>query len=190
MPVNQLGSQWEKQVQLDGQPVQALLDSGLPITIVNLVCWLQIWKDNRSEHDPEWRDNAKKAVKRTCQVHHYSYEEVEILGSVEVTLKTAGSEMTLECRVHKYSNEEVEILGSVEVMLKIAGSEMTLEVLLQEEAPQDLLIGTDVFNQLTWTVNGRPLELNGERMAKTPVIRLIKAARIPPGMQQPYKHAE
>ena len=100
------GPHWEKQVELDGRPVRALLDSESPVTIVNLVCWMQIWKDNHSDTDPEWRSNLVKAIKAS------------------------------PCRVYHYGDTEVEIAGSVEVKLKIAGQEMTLQILLQDEAPR------------------------------------------------------
>ena len=150
--VNKLGSgpRWEKQVELNGQPVRALLDSGSPVTIVNLVCWMQIWKDNHSSTDPDWRSNLLKAVKES------------------------------PCRVYHYGGEEIEIEGSAEVKLKVADRELTLPILLQDEAPQELLIGTDVLNQLEWTLNGKPLRLEGEGAMEAPVVRLTKAVRIPP----------
>ena len=49
----------------------------------------------------------------------------------------------------------------------IAGQEMTLQILLQDEAPQELLIGTNVLSQLRWTFGARWRKSHREASSET-----------------------
>ena len=147
------GPRVEKEVVLEGHRTQALIDTGSPVTIVDLKHWLQLWKNNRANSDPEWLKKAREAIREP------------------------------ELQVRAYGEAEIEILGSTEVSLRLGESELKITILLQEKAPQDLLIGTDVLSRLKCklTVAGEVLELSDRETEPPtqPVVRLVKTVRIP-----------
>ena len=100
-------------VELEGQPTEALVDTGSPITVVSLQRLMHIWKTNWEPTDPDRVERAVEAIRDPS------------LG------------------VQTYDGTDLPMLGEAEVTLKVEARNAKITVLVQDEAPQDLLIGTD-----------------------------------------------
>ena len=122
-------------VELEGQPTEALVDTGSPITVVSLQRLMRIWKTNWEPTDPDWMERAIEAIRDPS------------LG------------------VQTYDGTDLPMLGEAEVTLKVEARNVKMTVLVQDEAPQDLLIGTDSLSKLEsdFHVGGRKLRIGEEQ---------------------------
>ena len=151
-----IGPRLEIKVRLEGQAASALLDTGSPVTIVSLKCLLQYWKQSfgRDRPNDEWLK--------------------------EVNGKLTDPTLHLET----YDGTPVELLAETTVALGIGDKEIQLRVFVQDDAPQEILIGTDCLHLLggAVTIDGSPvLQLGGSTKPEMPkaVVRLIKSVKIP-----------
>ena len=147
-------------VLLDGVRVQALLDTGSPVSIVSLDTFLQIAAKNRtSEQSPaDWGNFVRSRLQPTT-----------------VTLKSYGS--------------DAQNIAS-QVVCHLRRGDYSSEVVLQAQkgAPVDLLLGTDVLSRLGISLVQQDKERTTDllrntkqRSAEGPLVtvRLLHAARIP-----------
>ena len=102
-------------LEIDGRPMDALVDTGSPVTIVSITALLKCWKDGKLQGESDWVREAQRLI-----------EEPAIA-------------------VQAYGGAQVPILGEAEVEFRINSRLCCRRILIQEEAPQDLLLGMDVL---------------------------------------------
>ena len=146
-----LGAVVEAEVELEGYPTKALIDSGSPVTIVALKKLLQVWKDNHptSDTDKQWLEEAKAKLR-------------------DPTVKLVA-----------YGGSPIELLGEAEAKLSVNGVEATVTVLVHEDPSQEILLGTDALAKLDsyLVVAGQKMTFTGVSQAE---VKLLKATRLPP----------
>ena len=146
------GGRWETEILLEGQPVNALVDTGSPVTIVSLMFLLQLWRE-RDAHIPveEWRDWARGVLKKpTLSLQTYDHTALEMAAETEVTLACG------------------------EYRLRAA-------VMVQDAGPQPLLLGTDVLERLGFSlVHGGERKVNHVTNSGVHSVRLLHSTRLPP----------
>ena len=115
-----LGRVLTVEVELEGTPVKALLDTGSPVTIVSLKFLMDaLSRQRQSGQDPaEWRASVERRLKPT-----------------NLTLRDHGG-------------SEVPLVREVELSLKRESFVTTATIQVQAAAPVDLLLGTDTQSQL------------------------------------------
>ena len=122
-----LGSAVSVKLSLEEQPVNALVDTGSPVTIVSIDCLLDVLAKNHKtdQTKEEWREE----------------EEKRFLAP------------TLSC--NNYGGCEVNIISQLTVTLSHGSREYQTTILVQKGAFLDLLLGTDVLPNLGfYVVNG------------------------------------
>ena len=179
-----LGPTLTAEVKFEGRPVQALLDTGSPVTIVSLEFLLQTLAKQRpaSQTVAEWQI----AVKARLQ-------------PPSVTLQS-------------YGGKELNIVRQVSTVVSRGDHHCEATILVQKNAPLDLLLGTDLQSKLgffflqssaeeavtdllqkkMWKLSPVeskdqwasvdlpfPPESANEQERPTAVVRLITAARLP-----------
>ena len=118
--VTTIGPSVMSEVLLEGQPVQALVDTGSTVTIVSLDFLLQVLLKNRPEGQKreEWKDSVRARLKApTLTLRDYGGGELNVVGQTICRLGRGS-----------YSHDTV--------------------VHVQKAAPVDLLLGTDVQSNL------------------------------------------
>ena len=162
-----LGPQIEKMVLVDGQEVKALIDTGSPVSIISLRCILQVWKDGRD--------------------HGLSEE-----GRLQRASKALEKDPKIQLRT--YDGTPMPLFAEAKVTVTRRNSKHTMAMLVQEEAPQDLLLGTDCLAPLGLELReANPGDGGGNRdtmptMSGEPdshqepaTVKLLKPVRIPAG---------
>ena len=110
-----LGSVVYAEVKFEGRPVQALIDTGSPATIVSLEFALQALADQRrpDQSPSDWE--------------------------LEMTQKLQQPAI----RLHSYGGEQLNIVRQLTATIQSGMYSKTAVVLVQSNAPTDLLLGTD-----------------------------------------------
>ena len=122
-----LGPAVTVELNLEGQPVKPLVDTGSPVTIVSIDCLLDVLAKNKKTNQTkeEWREEVeKKFLAPTLLINNYGGGEVNIISQLTATL-SHGSK---ECQ--------------------------TTIILVQKGVSLELLLGTDVLSDLgffVWT---------------------------------------
>ena len=108
------------QVRLDGQPAEALLDTGSPISIVSMELFLKIAVANRKvgQSPEEWAGEVKRRLEPTT-----------------VSLQS-------------YGGGKLDIIKQVQCSILHADRAVQVIVQVQRGAPVGLLLGTDILPQL------------------------------------------
>ena len=108
------------EILLDEEPVQALLDTGSPVTIVSLNFFLKVAAQRRTtDQSPrEWGESIRSRLKPST-----------------VTLRS-------------YGGDKLTIVSQVCCQLRWGAKEMNAVLQVQNGAPVDLLLGTDVLGRL------------------------------------------
>ena len=116
----ELGPDPSALVEFEGEQVKALLDTGSPVTIVSLVFLLKVWAKKRtSEQSPEeWRKQVEKKLEPT-----------------PVALRN-------------YGGGRLPVVRQTRVTMSRSGYYVEAVVLVQKDAPAQLLIGTDLLSKL------------------------------------------
>ena len=117
---NKLGPSITATVYVNGQPTQALIDTGSPATVISLDFALAtLVKGEKNEQSPsEWKEEVQ-----------------EKFSLPSITLKA-------------YSGHQLDIQYQVRVELTHGDRTLDTVVLVQEGAPHDLLLGTDLQPKL------------------------------------------
>lgn len=162
----QLGTAVHVELEFEGCRVNALIDTGSPATIVSLDCLLNSLARGRSKDQTptEWELEVKRRLKPP-----------------EITLRS-------------YGGGGLDIVGQIQATLQCGSYRQTAVVLVQNGAPEDLLLGTDLQPQLGFRLSqARPdgpaiqllpapddvsLETEGG-MRTAPVVRLLQSERLP-----------
>ena len=118
-PKSELGPTVVAPVKVNGVSTTALVDTGSPATIISLAFVMQVLVDGRSDETPE----------------QWKKETYAKFASPDVTLKS-------------YGGKPVDIIAQIEVTLALGKQEVRSPVLVQKDAPNDLLLGTDLLPQL------------------------------------------
>ena len=113
-----LGPTPTSQIRLDSTLVDALLDTGSPISIVSLEFYLKAAAQNRQPGQTplEWGEEVRKKLKPT----------------------------TLS--LWSYGGNELEIVSQVTCKLERDGYHVTIILQVQKGTPVDLLLGTDALS--------------------------------------------
>ena len=116
----QLGPVLTARVTVEGEVVEALLDTGSPVTIIQLEALLEILAKQRqpSQTPSEWRKAVETRLEPTSLIlQNYSGDSLKIVRQIKITMSRPG-----------YSTSAV--------------------VQVQKGAPAKLLVGTDLLSQL------------------------------------------
>ena len=161
----QLGPTVCADLELGGCRVKALVDTGSPATIVSLEFLLNsLAKGRAREQTPTgWKLEVKHRIKPP-----------------EVTLRS-------------YGGGGLDIVGQILVTLRCGSYSRTAVVLVQKQAPEELLLGTDLqpylgFRLLQDTTKGATVELlkatddqrEADNVSSPTVVHLLHAKRLTP----------
>ena len=149
-----LGPAVSVEVLLEGQMVNALVDTGSPITIASIDCLLDVFEKLRTPNQTleEWQQEVKDRFQ------------------------------TASLSVNNYGGGEVNIIGQLPVLLKLGDKECCAIILVQKGATVDLLLGTNLLTQLgvcvlkTSSKDGQMIDLlqgdvwRGKSLTTIPVI--------------------
>jgi len=131
-----LGPVLTSTVKVEGEPVEALLDTGSPVTIVSLEWLLQLLaRQRRKGQSPnEWKAEVENRLEPTTVV------------------------------LRNYSGDRLRVVRQIRVHLSHSGFGIEASVQVQKGAPAKLLIGTDILPQLGYlfiqsTMEGEDLNL-------------------------------
>ena len=119
----QLGPTLTADVELEGSSTQALLDTGLPVTIVSLQFLLEAIARQRpkSQSPDDWRAAVEKRLEpSTVTLQNYGVQRLGIVRQIKVGIARPGCSVEAVIQVH-------------------------------QDAPTNLLIGTDLLPQLGFT---------------------------------------
>ena len=148
-------------VTVEGADVDALVDSESPVTIVSLALLLQVLASNKApgQTPEEWTVEVKERLRRPT-----------------VTVKT-------------YSGAELLIHAETTLEISLGEKKHIAPVLVQKDAPEDLLLGTDFLFQLgiLWMTPKKPdIRVEQSEQPKQdaadkthPRVSLISPTRIP-----------
>ena len=138
-------------VEVNGVECAAVVDTGSPVTVVSEECLLKVWKIMKPDLTNEER---QEDIISNCR-------------PATVTLR-----MYTDARVPNVAEIEVELKNRLKVMKTV--------VIVQKDAPQELLLGTDTLRSLGFSMELKELPENCEQGdGQEAVIRLIKATRVP-----------
>ena len=133
-----LGPVLTSTVEVEGEPVEALLDTGSPMTIISWEWLLQLLAKKRLEGQSpsEWKAEVEKWLEPTT-----------------VVLKN-------------YSGDRLRVVRQIRIHLARSGFTMKAVIQVQKGAPASLLVGTDVLPQLGYlfvqsTMEGEDTDLLG-----------------------------
>ena len=158
----QLDSVITSELQIDGEPVKALLDTGSLVTLVSLDVLLQVWGRRKppDQTPEEWKKEAGKRLQPTAvALCNHSGDRLPVMRQAVVTLSWSGY-----C-----------VKATVQVL---------------REAPANLLVGTDLLPKLRFLFVGcgqdegdadllnmeTPLGAQGEDLV-TGTVRLLQVER-------------
>ena len=115
-------------VTLDSMPVEALIDTGSPISIVSLEFYMKAAAKSRLPHQSpaDWGEAVRKKLQPTT-----------------VCLRS-------------YGGDELDIVSQVKCQLSGKGHSIETVLQVQKGAPVDLLLGTDVLRQLGFALIQSP----------------------------------
>ena len=119
---SRLGPTLTAEVQVEGVPVQALLDTGSPATIISLDLIVRVLATQKpKEHTPEqWKNEMRHKLKpTTMSLQNYGGGRLELIRQTSITLTRNGH---TTCAI----------------------------VQVQKGAPVELLLGTDTLPRSTW----------------------------------------
>ena len=104
-------------VEVEGEPVEALLDTGSPVTIISLEWLLQLLaKQHHKDQSPnEWKAEIERWLEPTAVV------------------------------LQNYSGDRLRVVRQIRVHLARSGFVFEAPIQVQKAAPAKLLIGTDIL---------------------------------------------
>ena len=158
-----LGPVLTSKVNVDGSATKALIDTGSPVSIISLDSFLQVAaaQRNKDQTPASWAEQVRKRVQPTT--------------------------LTL-C---SYGGTKLPIVGQVSCQLSKGNFCIQGLLQVQQNAPVDLLLGTDTLPHLGFSLTEGNEErateiLSGEVILQTPVeatveVHLIRPARLPAG---------
>ena len=159
-----LGPKLRTELLVDGMPATALVDTGSPITIISLSYLLQIWWTQRDKSLPRWK---------------WKEEAVKKLADPTIALKA-------------YNGTQLNVLAEATVTLGKGPHHCKATVMVQEDAPQDVLLGTDCLSQLGIQLTGLeepPHPVITEETTVMATVKLLNPTRIPAGFGRPVRAA-
>ena len=158
-----LGPVPTSEVQLEGEQVMALLDTGSPVTIVSLEHLLQVLAKRKpqTQTPEEWRCEVEARLKPT-----------------QVDLRSYGS-------------GHLPVVRQIQTIISRNGQEVSAVVQVQKDAPAKLLIGTDLLPHLGFLlvqteVDGEDVDLlegsagvGKEETGEVGTVCLLQAVKLP-----------
>ena len=115
-----LGPTLTTDIELEGTPVKALVDTGSPVTIVSLDAILNVLSATKSatQTAEEWKTEVNKRLEPSTVV------------------------------LHNYGGDQLNLVRQIKVTVSKAGRGVDTVVQVQRDAPVGLLLGTDLLSQL------------------------------------------
>ena len=180
-----LGPTLTSKVEVEGASVDALLDSGSPVTIVSLGFVLKVFaekKPNEQTRD-QWKAEMRERITRTAvKLRTYGGETLALVG--EVTVSMRRGEYHTEATILVQNKAPVEVLLGTDLLPKLGFA-------LMEHNPDQPAI--DLMNNSLGRIhNGEPsLDLenptpDGETEPAA-IVRLLHAVRVPAGHKKIVK---
>lgn len=157
-----LGLTIRTQVTLEGEIVEALVDTGSPATIVSLKCIIDVLAKKRPprQSPQQWREAVQKRLQKpSIPLRNYGGGELNLVRELEVKIARAGYSMKSVIQIHVGSSVE-------------------------------LLLGTDVlshlgFSLLAKSTGGTTEDLLMTVVGESPrdggaIVRLLQTVKLPP----------
>ena len=157
-----LGPTIRTQVMLEGESVEALVDTGSPATIVSLKCIIDVLARKRppGQSPQQWREAVQKRLQKpSIPLRNYGGGELNLVRELEVEIERAGYSIKSVIQIH--------VGASVE-----------------------LLLGTDVLPHLGFLVLARSTGGTTEDLLMTAVlesprdggaiVQLLQTVKVPP----------
>ena len=167
----QLGPTLTAEIQIEGCPVTALLDTGSPATIVSLEFLLRtLAKQKREDETPQaWRARVEKKLEPPgIPLRSYGGQPLNIVGQVTVDICRGAHKANV--RVHIQQGAPVCVLVGTDVLPKLGF------VLLESGAGD---VATDYLSQQE-TNDRPPTTTNNRKLEISPgTVKLITATRVP-----------
>ena len=116
----QLGPTLTAMKEVEGEVIEALLDTGSPVTIIQLETLLQILAKKRcsGETPAEWRATVESRLEPSAVV------------------------------LQNYSGDKLRVVRQIKVTLSCSGHSARAIIQVQKSAPAKLLVGTDLLSKL------------------------------------------
>ena len=165
-------------LQVEGVPIEALVDTGAPVSIVNLNFLLSaLAKNKKPEQSPaEWRTEVEKRLEPPSFTNLRSYGggELKLARQIKVSLSRVGGKM-IDAVLQVQSNAPVDLLLGTDlqpqlgfVLMSVEGDGTGFDLLLEKE----------------WKVVNSPVMKTPGPEAEKPAstsatVHLIQATRVP-----------
>ena len=165
-----LGPSLTSRVKVEGVPVEALLDTGAPVTIASLDFIVKALAAQKPEEQTtdEWRAETKQRIQKPT------------------------------VRLNTYGGDPLNLVGQIQVSVARKGFSTGATMLIQDQAPVDLLLGTDLLPPLGFALIEKNTEGEDRSLMVAPEtniegttlcgtepderraeVRLLQAVRIP-----------
>ena len=167
-------------LQVEGVPVEALVDTGAPVSIINLNFLLAALAKNRKpEQSPaEWRTEVEKRLEQPSftNLQNYGGGELKLARQIRVSLSRVGGK-TIEAVLQVQSNAPVDLLLGTDLQSQLGFVLMSVE---EDGTGFDLLLEKQwkvVNSPVITTPNSETQQLAGTLNGTT--VHLIQATRVP-----------
>ena len=175
----QLGPKLTTEILLEGHPVQALLDTGSPVSIVSIDFLLKVLLTAASSDQTkeELKDAARKRIKPpTISVQSFGGGEVNIIG--QVTVNVSQGEHSCQAVMLVQKGIQLEVLLGTDLLTKLG-------FLLINDNAKDLLTGLSYnlgerSDQNTRQDSGQSSSLKEAEVSSVMVtVHLLHAVKVP-----------
>ena len=166
-----LGPTLRTQIVLEGESIEALVDTGSPATIVSLECIVSILAKRRppTQSPEQWRKAVEKRLKKpSLNLNNYGGGELNLVRELEVEISRAGYSTKAVIQVHVGAT--VDLLLGTDLMSSLGFS---LQAKGIDETTHDLLDSSPSHQPEDQESLSKDEEWN-------PTVRLIQAVKLPP----------
>jgi len=171
-----LGPTPTTEVNLEGTDVQALLDTGSPVTIVSVQFLFQALAKHRlpSQSIEEWQDSVRARLQHSnVTLQSYGGGKLNIIGQIEVTLER-GSHRT-KALVQIQNKAPVQLLIGTDLLPSLG-----VIFLLEQSGAEQSQIQYDLLQENTWNLQAREFvptkkEHSCERQEKSSATTAMKS---------------
>ena len=149
-----IGPRITVEVEIEGLPVTAVVDTGSPVSIISSLCLFDLYR-RKAGPGIDWKEDVRQATRPP---------------TTAISLKG-------------YNSTPIGVAAEADLNLKRGCFETKAVLFVQREAPQELLIGTDLLGTLgmeVTTKEGSSLPMAPEGVDKGVVsVKLLKTTKLP-----------